>query len=112
MSFKQMQCEQTCSKTCFCLQVNETISLYDGGIGNSFQFMHCWFILKNKPKWTSWLMAVGFYPNKTKSPGLENSEDGENMPPLPEHPMGWDNTKNQYSTPSSSSQSTSCLEVL
>jgi hypothetical protein len=57
-------------------------------------------------------MAVGFYPNKTKSPGLENSEDGENMPPLPEHPMGWDNTKNQYSTPSSSSQSTSCLEVL
>lgn len=33
------------------------------------------------------------------------------MPPLPEHPMGWDNAKKQHNTPSSS-QSTSCLEVL
>jgi hypothetical protein len=34
--------------------------LYDGGMGNSFQFMHCWYILINEPKWTSWLMTAGF----------------------------------------------------
>jgi hypothetical protein len=51
--------------------VNEAKTLYDGGSRNRFQFMHCWNIVKNVPRWTTRLLTGGYIQNQN---GPSNSE--------------------------------------
>jgi hypothetical protein len=90
--------------------MNEALTLYDGGSGNNFQFMHFWNILKNEPKWTTWLVTAGYIQNQNRPSDAE--ECNTEMATSPERPMGRDQAKNQCSTPSSVSQSNAYLEVL
>jgi hypothetical protein len=91
-------------------KINEALTLYDGGSGNSFQFMHCWNILKNEPKWTTWLVTGGYIQNQNRTSDAEECNVEVATPR--ERPIGRDQAKNQCSTPSSSSHSNVCLEVL
>jgi hypothetical protein len=92
------------------VHINEALNLYDGGSENNFQFMHYWNILKSEPKWTSWLLVGGYIQNQNVPTDFEGLND--KMPLSPVQPMGRDKAKKQHRTPSSSSQSNACLEVL
>ncbi|OEL38669.1 hypothetical protein BAE44_0000313 [Dichanthelium oligosanthes] len=83
-------------------------------VGKSFQFMHCWHILRHQKKWQYWvqgksdeplLMGVGGSASNDNIGNVANPESGQ--------PIGRDSAKKQRSSEQvTSSDSSACLEVL
>ncbi|OEL18240.1 hypothetical protein BAE44_0020741, partial [Dichanthelium oligosanthes] len=97
-------------KKVFAVQVKDALQMYDGIARANFPYMHCWLILRNERKWSTWMdTLLGRQGGDPKQSGEGSSKAA--MPPPTERPMGHDKAKKQRSE-STSSSSMACLEVL
>jgi hypothetical protein len=90
------------------LQIKDALLMYEDEEGSPFRFVHCWLLLRNENKWTS------FVDPGTNGEAGEDSQppiDDGTLPPRMEKPVGRDKAKKQRSG-NASSQSSACLEVL
>jgi len=99
-------------------KIKDALQLYNGVLGHSFKFIHCWFILRHEQKWHEFV-AEKKQHNKTRpEPSAEPVSPMAPATDTPQinaqnlvRPMGRDTAKRLRSANSSAS-STGCLEVL
>jgi len=58
------------------VQVKDAIQMYEGIIGTTFKFIHCWYILRNEMKWNEWLASMSA---SNEDPHVQPAE--ENLDP-------------------------------
>jgi len=91
------------------VQVKHAIQMYEGIIGTTFKFIHCWYILRNEMKWNEWLASMSA---SNEDPHVQPAEENldPTLPPRIARPVGRDKAKKAHS--STTSSSSACLEVL
>ena len=91
------------------VQVKDAIQMYEGIIGTTFKFIHCWYILRNEMKWNEWLASMSA---SNEGPHVQPAEENldPTLPPRIARPVGTDKAKKACS--STASSSSACLEVL
>ena len=91
------------------VQVKDAIQMYEGIIGTTFKFIHCWYILRNEMKWNEWLASMSA---SNEDPHVQHAEENldPTLPPRIARPVGRDKAKKAHS--STTSSSSACLEVL
>lgn len=92
------------------MQLKEAMLLFEKVIGSTFNFMHCWLMLKDDLKCTTQLARASANLESNKETTQKQPTD-QMLPPKMTKPLGWDRAKKQRSNVSSSA-STQCLKVL
>jgi len=91
------------------VQVKDALQMYEGIVGTTFKFIHCWFILRNEMKWNEWLVTASASNEEPAVQPVEENID-PTLPPRIDRPNGRDKAKKARN--STSSSSSACLEVL
>jgi len=91
------------------VQVKDALQMYEGIVGTTFKFIHCWFILRNEMKWNEWLATTSASNEEPAVQPVEENVD-PTLPPRIDRPNGRDNAKKARN--STSSSSSACFEVL
>ncbi|KAG2659249.1 hypothetical protein PVAP13_1KG262015 [Panicum virgatum] len=90
-------------------KVKDALQMYEGIVGTTFKFIHCWFILRNEMKWNEWLATTSASNEEPAVQPVEENVD-PTLPPRIDRPNGRDNAKKARN--STSSSSAACFEVL
>lgn len=90
-------------------QIKDAVQMYEGIVGTSFKFLHCWYLLRNEMKWNEWLASLSACNEESLVQPIEANIDATLSPRIA-RPVGRDKAKKARSITSSSSSA--CLEVL
>jgi hypothetical protein len=83
--------------------------MYGGILENPYRFLHCWLILRHENKWNTLLASLSTLNNAENGSKIVEASKEDTLPARIERPMRKDKAKKLRS--SSTSNSTSCLEV-
>jgi hypothetical protein len=100
------------------LQVKDALQMFESMHKKQFRFMHCWYMLRQEVKWTTWLSSCET-PHNTGNVNVNETgsqaRQGEDQFGSPSdtfvRPMGRDRAKKARST-STSINSTACMAML
>ena len=94
-------------------QIEDALKQYQGQVGKPFQFLHCWYVLRQHKKWQDWVSGKVEDPRPVKESRTSCSADQDTSgDPDSVRPMGRDAAKKRRNEAGGSSSSSACLEVL
>ena len=94
------------------LQIEDALKQFLGQQGKQFQFLHCWYVLRNTRKWQDWISGKGEDTIASTEPaGSASGDNVDSDPSQPGRPIGRDATKKHRNDQGGSSSSSACLEI-
>jgi len=97
----------------FFSQIEDALKQYQGQVGKQFQFLHCWYVLRQHKKWQDWVLGKVEDSRPVKESRTSCSAEQDTSGEADSvRPMGRDAAKKRRSENAGSSSSSACLEVL